>query len=180
MLDIHRESYSDKSIVVFGDDIKNVHEVMMKLGGIDNERLRSKTRFRGGFGWIFPKWKEGAVDTVIKELITKDAINSQKLNKPPTEEWRDDDTEQIIKRIRDMRAIIVDMEDELLDRKEKTSGVPTDTPDFTMNLAASLKEPLVLHPSQSSRPSITTDTNLSVAPTTKKITGQYSRFTRPS
>ena len=83
MLDIHRESYSDKSIVVFGDDIKNVHEVMMKLGGIDNERLRSKTRFRGGFGWIFPKWKEGAVDTVIKELITKDAINSQKLNKPP-------------------------------------------------------------------------------------------------
>jgi len=54
------EYYSDKSIVVRGEDTKRFKEHLKALGGKYNSRLR------GGPGWIFPNAKEMSVRQVTE------------------------------------------------------------------------------------------------------------------
>lgn len=66
--DLKVEYYSEKCIVVRGEDTNKVKDHLINLGGKYNSRLR------GGPGWIFPKTKE----MVVRDLTDDGKIPQAK------------------------------------------------------------------------------------------------------
>lgn len=66
--DLKVEYYSEKCIVVRGEDTNKVKDHLLSLGGKYNSRLR------GGPGWIFPKTKE----MVVRDLTDDGKIPQAK------------------------------------------------------------------------------------------------------
>jgi hypothetical protein len=66
--DLKVEYYSDKCIVVRGEDTSKVKDHLLSMGGKYNSRLR------GGPGWIFPKTKE----MVVRDLTDDGKIPQAK------------------------------------------------------------------------------------------------------
>jgi hypothetical protein len=69
--DLKVEYYSEKCIVVRGEDTTKAKEHLLSMGGKYNSRLR------GGPGWIFPK---------TKEIIVRDFTDDGKI--PKAQEYR--------------------------------------------------------------------------------------------
>lgn len=67
-LDLKIESYTEKSIVVRGEDTKNCKDALLNFGGKFNDRLTDKSTGDKFTGWVFPKSKQGEVETLVGNI----------------------------------------------------------------------------------------------------------------
>jgi len=48
-MNVNTEDYTDKSFIVFGEDIEYLTDLLTQLGGKQNNRLKARTVFDGGY-----------------------------------------------------------------------------------------------------------------------------------
>jgi len=147
-MNVNTEDYTDKSFIVFGEDIEYLTDLLTQLGGKQNNRLKARTVFDGGFAWIFPKFKEGAVKSAIKtvskntnrmkreESITK-KMNWAEMSTPTLQEK----LEELLESVKEVKSIL-------------ESRMESDVPDFTMNCVSSLSRSSSSSSSSSTRTSL--------------------------
>lgn len=73
-------TYTDKSIVIYGDNTRKYKDDLKKMGGKFNGKLKAVEEFEGGCGWIFSKKNQDKIDEFLQKISTSNEYQTVSWN----------------------------------------------------------------------------------------------------